>query len=103
MGRRPATHDSPNKKEMFKVIGKYLKKQRDKADVTQQLVADRAGLTSAQYVSNIERGISPPSVEFLRIAIELYGLDPEQLTYFISRAHHDYYMKEFAETKSSRA
>lgn len=95
MGRRPNTIDSPNKKVMFQVIGEYLKKQRERAGVTQQAVADKAGLTTAQYVSNIERGISPPSVDLLRILIPMYGMDKEQLAFFMSKAHHDFYLREF--------
>lgn len=87
---------------MFKVIGEYLKKLRERSGVTQQAVADRAGLTTAQYVSNVERGISPPSVDFLRIAVDLYDVDPEQLAFFISRAQHDYYMKELSQSKNSK-
>ncbi len=72
MGRKTTIN---NRTKQFASVGKFLQQQRKGAGVTQQEIADLLELTSAQYVSNIERGISPPSIEFLRASIKLYDLD----------------------------
>lgn len=95
MGRRPKTEDSHHKKAMFKVIGEYLKRARERAGVTQQTVAHAAGLTTPQYVSNIERGVSPPSVEFLRIILCLYEITGKEVATVIRNANFEYYRAEF--------
>ena len=40
-------------------LGKYMKQCREKAGVSQRVVAIHLGFTTAQFVSNVERGISP--------------------------------------------
>lgn len=79
-----------------KAIGQFLQNQRKKAGITQTAVSTQMGLTTAQYVSNVERGISPASVELLKVCVELYGLDVEHLAHRLSRLEYDYYLAEFS-------
>lgn len=85
------------KQKMFARIGSYLKDKREKAGISQQKIAEAMNLTTAQYVSNIERGVSPPSVDFLKHAIELYGLDREELAFKLSKEYHVYCLDEFSQ------
>jgi transcriptional regulator with XRE-family HTH domain len=64
----------------FLSLAKYLKKARLDASLTQNEVAAKLGFSSAQYVSNWERGLAAPPLENLAKLIELYGLDPNRLT-----------------------
>jgi transcriptional regulator with XRE-family HTH domain len=47
-----------------KKLGLHLKKIRERANLTQTEVSERVGYASAQFISNIERGVSgaPPSL-----------------------------------------
>lgn len=49
----------------------YLKQIRIKANLTQAEAADKLGMTSAQYISNVERGVKMSPVMYMRL-IRLY-------------------------------
>lgn len=94
MARREGTEDSVNKRKMHGRIGGYLKEARQSAGITQRALADELDLTTAQYVSNIERGISPPSVDYLKTIKSLCGVSRGELANKISFEMHKYYMDE---------
>lgn len=96
MGRKKGKKESLEKKEMFKRVGEYLRKKRLKANISQQRVSEEMKLTTAQYVSNIERGISPPSIDFLKLAIILYKLDFKEVAFFLSKEYHNYLLRELS-------
>jgi transcriptional regulator with XRE-family HTH domain len=48
-----------------RIIGEYLKKKREKKQLTQWDVARTLEYTTAQFVSNWERGVSLPPMEAL--------------------------------------
>lgn len=48
-----------------RIIGDYLKKKREKKQLTQWDVARTLDYTTAQFVSNWERGVSLPPLETL--------------------------------------
>jgi transcriptional regulator with XRE-family HTH domain len=53
-------------------LGKTIKQKRIKSGVTQVQLSNKLGLTSAQYISNIERGKCPVSLtQLLKIAKHL--------------------------------
>ncbi len=87
MGRKPGIEDSEAKKKLLKRNGAFLKGEREKAGRTQQHLSIAIGLTTAQYVSNIERGISPASPEYLRTFRALTGINK---TYLISVLKENY-------------
>lgn len=62
-----------------KVLGRYLKQKRIEAGFTQVDVANRLGYSTAQFISNFERGLCAPPIKNLRVLIKLYGLDPEEV------------------------
>ena len=58
----------PNLKIKF---GKRLRRLRRRADITQEQLAERVGV-SVEFISNIERGINAPSFETLeKLSISL--------------------------------
>jgi transcriptional regulator with XRE-family HTH domain len=55
-------------------INSFLKEARIKKGLTQGEIAKHLGLTSPQYISNIERGLCSASLETLLVLIQLYDL-----------------------------
>ena len=97
MGARKKKDPKSNaKEEMHKLVGEFLKKKRALSGVTQQYIADSLELSSAQYISNIERGISPPSVEYMKAMISLCDVNPQELAFVLSKATSDFYLKELS-------
>jgi transcriptional regulator with XRE-family HTH domain len=61
-------------------LGVYLKKKRESAGLTQEEVGRALGYASGhQYVSNWERGTSPPPMAKLYELASLYKIAPEEL------------------------
>jgi transcriptional regulator with XRE-family HTH domain len=79
----------------FLSLAKYLKKARLDASLTQNEVAAKFGFSSAQYVSNWERGLAAPPLENLVKLIELYGLDPNRLTKEILDVQKRIFQRQF--------
>ena len=60
-------------------LGKFLKDKRVKADLTQWDVANKLGYSSAQFISNFERGLCSPPLNQLKNIVDLYDLNPDEL------------------------
>ncbi len=60
-------------------LSTYLQKARLNAELSQKQVADELGYTSAQFISNMERGVCSPPLKTIRTLIDLYRLDPNEL------------------------
>lgn len=67
-------------KKSYKNIGKYLKSQREKAGFSQREVAEKLGYTTAQFVSNWERGLINPPVKTMATLINLYKIPKKEFT-----------------------
>lgn len=64
-------------------LGKYLKQKRFVSGHTQKTVAKAIGYLSAQYISNVERDICPPSDRMLLKMAKLYSLNKDELLAFL--------------------
>lgn len=64
-------------------ISEYLRKKRVAAGLTQSHVAKSLGYSTAQFVSNWERGLSLPPVAKLGRIVDLYKLDSHELVQLI--------------------
>ena len=60
-------------------LGKYLQKKRINADMTQIEVARKLGYSSAQFISNFERGLCSPPLKQMKKLTNLYDLDPGEV------------------------
>lgn len=60
-------------------LGLYLKEKRVTSGLSQNSVADKLGYTSAQFISNWERGLCSPPMDILNKLIKLYKLDAKTL------------------------
>mgnify|MGYP001617569612 CR=1 FL=1 len=63
----------------YEELGAYLQKMRLKADLTQRAVAMELEYSSAQFISNIERGIVVPPLRKLKMLIDLYGIPTDTI------------------------
>lgn len=63
----------------YTALGEYLQSCREAALLTQRVVANRLGYSSAQFISNFERGIAAPPVLRLRMLIKLYRADRKRV------------------------
>jgi len=60
-------------------LANFLRTQRIKKGLSQKRVAAALGYSSAQYVSNIERGVCSVPIKALRKMCILYGIKREHL------------------------
>lgn len=60
-------------------LNAYLMEKRLEAKLTQGEVAYRLGLSSPQYISNIERNLCKPSLETVNQLIGMYKLDKKHV------------------------
>jgi transcriptional regulator with XRE-family HTH domain len=56
----------------YENIGGYLRDLRVKSGFTQRVVADHLEYSSAQFISNFERGIAIPPLKKLKALLRLY-------------------------------
>lgn len=67
------------------VVGSFLKKMRRKAGLTQSQLADQLSYTSAQFISNWERGLCLPPLDVLPKLCQLCGIPSEHLIEVVHR------------------
>lgn len=59
--------------------GEYLKNIRLKSNFSQGEVARKLGYSTAQFISNWERGVSKPPVTILKQLSKIYSKNPDEL------------------------
>jgi transcriptional regulator with XRE-family HTH domain len=59
-------------------VGIYLKQKREEKQLTQFQVAKKLGYGSAQFISNMERGVSGVPMRSIKKVIELFDLPAEE-------------------------
>ncbi len=62
-----------------KELSKFLRESREKVGLTQMDVANKLGYSSAQFISNWERGLSSPPMKTLNILSSMYKVGTEEL------------------------
>lgn len=80
-----------------KNFGRYLKESREKADLSQSYVSEKLGLSSSQFISNIERGIATVPLSTLRKLVRLYSLKTDDVMVVVKREQR----REFDATMGS--
>ena len=65
-------------KRNYLALGKHLQDARKRACFTQNQIKKMLGYSSAQFISNFERGIAAPPPVKLKKLIKLYRLDKEE-------------------------
>ena len=65
--------------ETNSVIGIFLKNKRIENNLTQKDIANMFDLTSTQFISNWERGISLPPASYLPKLCKALNIEPKEL------------------------
>lgn len=60
-------------------LGAYLAAGRNEKNLTQRHMQKRLAYSSAQFISNFERGLAKPPIPKLREFIEIYDLNPKKV------------------------
>ncbi|MBX2986959.1 MAG: helix-turn-helix transcriptional regulator [Bdellovibrionaceae bacterium] len=63
---------------MESILGSYLKQKRAVIGLSQSEVASHLGYSTAQYISNFERGVCQPSMKILARLAKLYKLNIDE-------------------------
>jgi transcriptional regulator with XRE-family HTH domain len=63
----------------YVALGAYLQEMRIKANLTQREVSQLLGYSSAQFISNFERGISSPPLKKLKELIRMYRMPVDKV------------------------
>lgn len=67
------------KKDPRTKLASFLREKREAAGLSQRDVADKLHYTTAQFISNWERGVSNPPVMTLKRLGDLYHISSEEL------------------------
>lgn len=70
-------------------LGEYLQKMRTRASLTQREVSLTLGYSSAQFISNFERGIAVPPLKKLKVLVKMYDMSPETVMSLILEAERE--------------
>ena len=70
-------------------LGAYLQTMRTKAGLTQREVSLALGYSSAQFISNFERGIAVPPLKKLKILVKMYDMPVETVMEMILDAERE--------------
>lgn len=63
----------------IKSLSQFLKDSREEMGLTQIDVAQKLGYSSAQFISNWERGLSSPPMKSINILAQMYKVSTEDL------------------------
>jgi transcriptional regulator with XRE-family HTH domain len=75
-----------SKKRVYKLkrhyteLGSFLCESREKANLTQREVSIKLGYSSAQFISNFERGIAAPPLQKLKVMVKMYSMPAGTVT-----------------------
>ncbi len=84
-------------------FGEYLRRARETANLTQAEVAGKLGLKSPQYISNVERGLCPISLDQLAKLVPMYHLDAHELVDLMVEQHRELVTKRLLPRKKRMA
>jgi len=75
-------------------LGTYLATCRNAVGLTQKKIADKLGYSSAQFISNFERGIAAPPIKKLKPLIKMVKAEPAKVRDLIIAAESKILSKE---------
>jgi transcriptional regulator with XRE-family HTH domain len=84
----------------YQTVGEFLKNARQNRNLSQWEVAKQLGYSSPQFISNIERGISPPPVETLKQFMVLYKISSKLIVEVMRDDYSRALKKELAKVSS---
>ncbi|MDC0980301.1 helix-turn-helix transcriptional regulator [Bdellovibrionales bacterium] len=82
-----------NKLKSFIILGKYLREKRVSLNLTQREVAKELGYTTAQFLSNVERGVCAFPIDQLGKLSRLYDIDKQEILNLLMDEYEDIFRK----------
>lgn len=73
----------------YQKLGEYLYQKRVEANMTQREVSIALDYSSAQFISNFERGIAAPPLKKLKKLCEIYNFQPSELVDLLLEAERE--------------
>jgi transcriptional regulator with XRE-family HTH domain len=89
-------------KELFKVLGDFLQSKRVKAGLSQGDVASKLGYSSPQFISNFERGLCAPPLNKLKLLVQLYDLNGDEVLKLMLKEQEKHLRKALGLPKKKR-
>ena len=89
-------------KELFEVLGEFLQAKRIKSGLSQGDVATKLGYSSPQFISNFERGLCAPPLNKLKLLVNLYDLNGEELVRLMLKEHEKHIRRAIGLTKKKK-
>jgi transcriptional regulator with XRE-family HTH domain len=86
----------------YVALGEYLQEMRIRANLTQREVSLELGYSSAQFISNFERGISSPPLKKLRELIRMYKMPVEKVMNLVLEGEREVLAAALRPTSSGR-
>ena len=86
----------------YVALGEYLQVMRIKADLTQREVSLELGYSSAQFISNFERGISSPPLKKLKELIRMYRMPVEKVMSLVLEGEREVLMAALRPSQGRR-
>jgi transcriptional regulator with XRE-family HTH domain len=87
----------------YTALGEYLQAMRTKAGFTQREVSLALGYSSAQFISNFERGIAVPPLKKLKVLVKMYDMPVETVMNMILEAEREIILNALKPRGSARA
>jgi transcriptional regulator with XRE-family HTH domain len=87
----------------YTALGEYLQAMRTKAGLTQREVSLALGYSSAQFISNFERGIAVPPLKKLKVLVKMYDMPVETVMDMILEAEREIILNALKPRGSARA
>lgn len=82
----------------FTALGRYLAEKRLEKGLSQAAVARTLGYSSAQFISNFERGVCAPPMKKLKRMMEMYEMPSNKVTVLLLDAQ-EVYIRKFLSSK----
>jgi DNA-binding XRE family transcriptional regulator len=85
-----------------KGVSQYLREKRIESNLTQMDAAKHLGHSTAQYISNLERGLCEPSVEMAINLCEFYGGSRKELYQLMIDLYEAQLKTRFTKSKKAK-
>ncbi len=89
-------------KELFQVLGDFLQSKRVKAGLSQGDVATKLGYSSPQFISNFERGLCAPPLNKLKLLVQLYDLNGDEVLRLMMKENEKHLRKSLGLSRKKR-
>ncbi len=83
-------------------VGEFLREARERAGLTQREVSVSLGYSSAQFISNFERGIAVPPIKKLKLLQKAYRMDIDRLITLIIDSEREAMLEVLFDEKRSK-